>query len=206
MSPVRKYSTWRYLLIMIACYAVWIPGYFFVGWIAARRGAAFDPSLPIDASWPFVPEAVFVYLIAYVIVIGLFVVRRSAVFLDHAYLNFIVMNLLAFALFTLFPTMGPARTELPAAVPPMLAFMFDLDVQWNAFPSLHVANPTLIAMLAIRERGADPVSISLSFITLAIAVSTLLVRQHYVLDIVGGMLLAGLVFAGLWRFKSPARD
>jgi membrane-associated phospholipid phosphatase len=202
MSPSRKYSTWRYLLIMIACYAVWIPGYYFAAWIGARRGAAFDPSLPIDASWPFVPEAVLVYLIAYVIVLALFVIRRSAAFLNHAYLNFIVMNLLGFALFALLPTMGPARTELPSAVPPMLAFMFDLDVQWNAFPSLHVANPTLIAMLAIRERGIDRVSLSLSFVALAIAVSTLLVRQHFLLDVLGGIALALLVFTGLWRFKS----
>lgn len=186
---------------MAACYAVWVPMYFFTAWIGEQRGPGFDPALPIDAIWPFVPETVFVYLIAYVIVLALFAVRRNAEFLNYAYLNFIVMNLLAFALFALIPTMGPPRTALPADASPILNFMFNLDARWNAFPSLHVANPTLIMLLSFRERGVSPVSFLLLAIALSIAVSTLLVRQHYLLDVIGGMLLAATVFAGLWGVK-----
>ncbi|MFZ1731164.1 MAG: phosphatase PAP2 family protein [Bacteroidota bacterium] len=198
MTPPRPYSTWRYLLLMAACYAVWVPLYFLTGWIGELRGAAFDPALAVDGVWPFIPEAVMVYLFAYVVVLALFVIRRNAEFLNYAYLNFIVMNLIAFALFALIPTMGPPRTALPADTSPILSFMFDLDVRWNAFPSLHVANPTLIMLLSFRERGVAPMSIALLVVAISIAVSTLLVRQHYVLDVIGGVTLAGMVFAGLW--------
>ena len=197
----RTYSARSYLLIMIACYAVWVPLYYLTGWIGEMRGPAFDPALPVDAQWPFVPEAVFVYLLAYVIILALFAVRRSPAFLNHAYLSFIVMNLAAFVLFALFPTMGPGRAELPPDASAMLSFMFQLDARWNAFPSLHVANPTLVALLALRERGTDALSIGLLLIALAIAASTLLVRQHYLLDVLGGMVLAWVVFILLWRMK-----
>ncbi len=186
---------------MAACYAVWVPLYFLTGWIGELRGAAFDPVLSIDASWPFIPGAVFVYLLAYVVVMGLFAIRRNAEFLNYAYLNFIVMNLLAFVLFALLPTMGPPRPELPADASPILQFMFTLDARWNAFPSLHVANPTLIMLLAFRERGASPVSYALLAVAVAIAVSTLFVHQHYLLDVLGGVVLAGIVFGGLWGVK-----
>lgn len=202
----RRYSTRDYLLIMIACYAVWVPLYYGTGWIGELRGAAFDPSLAIDAVWPFVPEAVFVYLLAYVIIVALFAVRRSAAFLNHAYLNFIVMNLTAFTIFVLFPSQGPERGTLPSDASALLAFLFQLDARWNAFPSLHVANPILVALLALRERGADALSAALLLVALAIAVSTLLVRQHYLLDVVGGMLLAGVVFAALWTTKKSDAD
>lgn len=206
MNFPHTYSTRTYLLIMLACYAVWVPLYYLTGWIGELRGAAFDPALAVDAAWPFVPGAVFVYLLAYVIIVALFAVRRSARFLNHAYLNFIVMNLTAFAIFALAPSMGPERAALPADASPILAFMFQLDARWNAFPSLHVANPTLVALLALRERGADALSIALLLVALAIAVSTLLVRQHYLLDVVGGMLLAGVVFATLWTTKKSDAD
>ncbi|MBR9975764.1 MAG: phosphatase PAP2 family protein [Bacteroidetes bacterium] len=202
----RRYSTRSYLLIMIACYAVWVPLYYLTGWIGELRGAAFDPALAVDAGWPFVPQAVFVYLIAYVIILALFAVRREPAFLNHAYLNFIVMNLAAFLLFALLPSMGPERTALPADASAILSFMFQLDARWNAFPSLHVANPTLIALLALRERGADALSLTLLFVAIAIAVATLLVRQHYLLDVVGGMLLAGVVFGALWSTRKSYAD
>lgn len=198
----ETYSAPRYLLIMAGCYALWVPLYYFTGWIGAQRGAVFDPALPIDAVWPFVPEMVFVYLIAYVIVLALFAVRRSAAFLNRAYVNFIAMNLLAFAFFALLPTMGPERTALPADASPVLSFMFGLDARWNAFPSLHVANPTLIALLALRERGPAPVSIVLVVVAIAIAASTLLVRQHYLLDVAGGMFLAVIVFYTLRNIRN----
>ncbi len=191
---------------MAGCYSLWVPLYFLTGWIGAQRGPMFDPALPIDAWWPFVPEAVFVYLIAYVIVLAIFAIRRRSAFLNYAYLNFIVMNLAAFVIFALLPTMGPERTALPADASPVLAFMFDLDARWNAFPSLHVANPTLIALLALRERGVSAISVALVLVAIGIAVSTLLVRQHYLLDVVGGMLLAVIVFSALRRRKGRNTD
>jgi membrane-associated phospholipid phosphatase len=191
----RRFSLYRYFGVMLACYAVWVGLYYATAWVGELRGAAFDPALGVDARIPLVPGAVFVYLLAYVVVLGLFLVRRSAAFLNRAYLAFITMNLIAFALFALFPSQGPERVIDPSGSNAMLAFMYSIDARWNAFPSLHVANPWLIALLAVRERRLAPVSILLILVAIGISLSTLLIHQHYLLDVLGGFALAVLVFS-----------
>ncbi|MDT8322907.1 MAG: phosphatase PAP2 family protein [Bacteroidota bacterium] len=195
----------RYILIMLGCYAVWVGLYYLTGWIGELRGEVFHPAMAVDAHFPFVPQAMYAYLLAYVIVLGLYFVRRSAAFLNRAYLAFITMNLLAFALFALFPSQGPVRSVPGAEGDMMLTLMYSLDARWNAFPSLHVANPWLVALLAVRERRLAPVSIVMLFVALGISVSTLLIRQHYLLDVLGGFALAVLVFVVFHRLRISDR-
>jgi membrane-associated phospholipid phosphatase len=201
----QTFSLARYFIIMLLCYAVWIPLYYLTGWIGSLRGAVFDPALAVDAAFPYIPETVFVYLLAYVVVLGLFFVRRSPAFLNRAYLAFIAMNLTAFTLFVIFPAEGPERTLAADSGGGMISFLHAMDSRWNAFPSLHVANPWLIAFLSVRERRYAPVSIILLLIGIGISVSTLLVRQHYVLDVVGGFALAVLTFAVFVRVRISER-
>jgi len=197
----NTFSLPRYFLIMLLCYAVWVPLYYLSGWIASLRGAAFDPALGVDELFPFVPETVFVYLLAYVVVLGVFFVRRSPAFLNRAYLAFITMNLTAFALFVIVPAQGPDRLAISGDGDMMISILHAMDSRWNAFPSLHVANPWLIALLAVRERRFAPVSIVLLLIAAGISVSTLLVRQHYLLDVAGGFVLAVVTFAVFDRLR-----
>ncbi len=195
----------RYVLIMLGCYAVWVGLYYLTGWVGEVRGEVFSPALPVDARFPFVPQAMYVYLLAYVVVLGLYAVRRSAAFLNRAYLAFISMNLVAFVLFALFPSQGPARSFPGADSDVMLQLMYSVDARWNAFPSLHVANPWLVSLLALRERRVAPVSVTLLAVALAISVSTLLIRQHYLLDVLGGFALAVLVFSVFDRLRISDR-
>jgi membrane-associated phospholipid phosphatase len=201
----RRFYLRRYVLIMLGCYAVWVGLYYLTGWIGELRGEVFYPALAMDAHFPFVPQAMYVYLLAYVVVLGLYFVRRSASFLNRAYLAFITMNLLAFALFALFPSQGPPRGFPGADGDAMLQLMYSVDARWNAFPSLHVANPWLVALLAVRERRFAPVSIVMLFVALGISVSTLLIRQHYLLDVLGGFALAVLVFSVFHRLRISDR-
>ena len=160
----NEFSLTRYFLIMLACYAGWVALYFLTGWIGEMRGPVFDPSLPVDDTFPYIPETVYIYLLAYVVVLGLFLVRRNADFLNRAYLAFITMNLTAFALFALFPAQGPERGFMDADTGGIMAILHGVDARWNAFPSLHVANPWLIAFLSIRERRRIPLC-AVSWIT-----------------------------------------
>ncbi|MCZ7557750.1 MAG: phosphatase PAP2 family protein [Bacteroidia bacterium] len=191
---VRPFSLRRYVLIMLLCYAGWVTLYYTTAWIGASRGPVFDPSLPIDATFPIVPWTFFIYLLAYVIVLGLFVIRRNAQFLNLAFSSFIVMNLGAFALFALFPAQGPER-DFAAEGGGVIALVHLVDSRFNAFPSLHVANPWLVAFLSLKERGFSVPSMLFLLVAPAISLSTMLVRQHYLLDVLGGFALAVLTAA-----------
>jgi membrane-associated phospholipid phosphatase len=194
----RPFSLRRYVVIMLLCYAGWVALYYTTAWIGAVRGPVFDPSLPVDAVFPVVPWTFFIYLLAYVIVLGLFVIRRNAEFLNLAFSSFMLMNLTAFVLFALFPAQGPAR-DFAADGGGIIGLVHLVDSRFNAFPSLHVANPWLVAFLAVKERKISPLSMLFLAIALSISISTMLVRQHYLLDVLGGFALAVLTSAIMFR-------
>lgn len=183
---------------MLLCYAGWVALYYTTARIGAVRGPVFDPSLPVDAVFSVVPWTFFIYLLAYVIILGLFVIRRSAAFLNLAFTSFILMNLAAFVLFALFPAQGPAR-DFAADGGGIIGLVHLVDSRFNAFPSLHVANPWLVAFLAVKERKISPLSMLFLAIALSISISTMLVRQHYLLDVLGGFALAVLTSAIMFR-------
>lgn len=197
----RPFSLRRYVVIMLLCYAGWVALYYTTAWIGASRGPVFDPSLPMDADFPIMPRTFFIYLLAYVVVLGLFVIRRNAAFLNLAFSSFIAMNLTAFVLFALFPSQGPEREFLGGDGTGIIAIVHTVDSRYNAFPSLHVANPWLVAFLSLRERGWRPLSIGFLLVAISISISTLLVRQHYLLDVLGGVALAVLTTAVMFRLR-----
>jgi len=196
---------YRYVVIMLLCYAVWVALYYATAWIGELRGPVFDPALALDARFPVLPWTFFVYLLAYIVVLALFVIRRTAAFLNLAFSSFIVMNLVAFALFALFPTQGPERDFMGSDGSGIIAAVYAVDSRYNAFPSLHVANPWLIAMLSLRERRWSVLTVALFVVAVAISISTLLVRQHYLLDVFGGIALSVLISAIMFRLPVSSR-
>ena len=190
---------YRYVVIMLLCYAVWVALYYATAWIGELRGPVFEPALALDARFPVLPWTFFIYLLAYVVVLALFVIRRTAAFLNLAFTSFIVMNLAAFALFALFPAQGPERDFMGSDGGGIIAVVHAVDSRYNAFPSLHVANPWLIAILSLHERRWSVLTVLLFIVAVSISISTLLVRQHYLLDVLGGIALSVLVSAIMFR-------
>ena len=104
--------------------------------------------------------------------------------------------------------LGPPREGLltgsGASSDGLLAVMHMLDSRYNALPSLHVANPWLVALLCTHEKGNSGLTFFFWTLALAISAATLFVRQHYLLDVLAGAVLAMLMFAVMKR-KQPAR-
>ncbi len=70
--------------------------------------------------------------------------------------------------------------------------VYQLDAPLNAFPSLHVAIPTLATLFVFAKKRR--LGIYLAPITITIILSTVFIKQHSVLDIIGGLALAIVVF------------
>ena len=77
-----------------------------------------------------------------------------------------------------------------------------MDPPYNCFPSLHVAHSFVSALTCLRvHRGVGIVAlISASLV----ALSTLFTKQHYVLDVIAGVLMAVAAYAIFLR--SQARE
>jgi hypothetical protein len=74
----------------------------------------------------------------------------------------------------------------------VLAIVYGADRPWNCFPSLHVAMSLLAALTVLEVHRIRGMLILL--LTFLIALSTILIKQHYVLDVVAAMLLTVTIY------------
>jgi membrane-associated phospholipid phosphatase len=162
----------------------------------------------VDRVIPPSPSWMFVYAAIYPITIIPAVVLRDRSLLRRVGVAHLVAQSVAFAAFFLMPVSG---AELrPVHVPTdtlsgwALALNYRIDPPLNCFPSLHVTTTTLTAI--VLARVSRPLGWLGATVAALIAISTLFVKQHYLLDVVGGGLLGAVVAAtmlGSRRDSSP---
>lgn len=198
-STTFKTGTQKNLWGAYVWWAGWVGLFFFFLYpfcnrITSSRKIVFEFFHPLELEIPFIPAAIWVYLLLYVLFIvipfALDPNRISA--LGRRLLWAIMIGALIFLIF-------PARLGFPRVIPespfygPIFSFLFALDRPHNLVPSLHVSFCALI-LWAFGEkwkfRGANIfVNICLGLISF----STLLVHQHHLLDVAVGLGLASFL-------------
>jgi membrane-associated phospholipid phosphatase len=176
------------------------------------RGGApvFVTHLALDDLVPFRPEWVWVYLLPYLVgpvVIGL--LSRDT-FRWFVYRGLALVGL-TLVIFILWPTQTgprPAATDLDGFTGWMYHQMVEIDEPpANAAPSLHVSLTCLLVLALVRD---FPRWWLLSAAGVGLVwLSTLLTRQHTLIDVATGVLLAGavvLAWPGRWRRKASPRS
>jgi membrane-associated phospholipid phosphatase len=138
----------------------------------------------LDKSVPYSPWAMPVYLSHFLFLpVALLSLRSYPVFL-RALKAMSIAATLACVIFFLYPTTFP-RMESSGF---WFGFLHFIDTPANCFPSLHVALAS-IAAWSLREDGIPWAPFGALW-ALSIALSTMLVKQHYAADVLGGLLLA----------------
>jgi len=169
-----------------------VAGFLLIDVYNAERSAALTPlrlETPLDAVVPFVPWFVFAYVLYYPwLLIPLFAVRRAEE-LRRVIVAFTLMQISAAVVFLAVPSHMSRPTSLPDGLAgSLLRAIYEIDPGWNAFPSLHAGHSVLVAWACWRyRRSLFPLT---AIGTALIAASTVLIKQHYVIDVVGGALLA----------------
>lgn len=156
-------------------------------------------ALPIDAVIPFHASAVWLYLPGYwaTFVLAVWVLREPRAF-RAALVAFLLMTVLATPFFLLWPVHGPrpAPPVEETVTAALVRWLYAHDPDVNTFPSLHVANATLAAVLVSgRGRWLGAVAWTLA---LGVYASVLLLKQHWIVDLPGGWALAAVGVAA-WR-------
>jgi membrane-associated phospholipid phosphatase len=182
----------------MAAVVYFMTGYFGLNLFNEHRSYYVDVSLPLEAHLPFVPEAAFPYgLVFPTVVLGCLSipVRDIALFRRGALL--LVGNMtLAFLLFLALPVRAMYRPEVVPGggwARDLAAFWFYVDRPTNLFPSLHVNVSLVAALLGWRHsRAIGAIAFALAS---AVAISTVLLHQHYLADIAAAALMA---FGSYW--------
>lgn len=182
---------------MAAAFALWFGALYagsswLSGWVPWRIVLA----TPWDGRIPFWPGAAWAYLsIVPMLCLAPFLLRTPARMrrLVHAAAIATLLGALCFVLLPLDATMleRQARSGSPA-----FRVADAMNLEHNYLPSLHVALALLCALAY--GPGASPAwRWLLALWVLAIAASTVLIRQHYLVDVVAGVGLA----AGCWALS-----
>jgi membrane-associated phospholipid phosphatase len=173
---------------LAAQYAVWLALYMGVNAATAGRSVA-QPFLPGEARIPLVPAAYPFYAAVYLeILMPVLLARtRGAFFRAQAAIG--AASLIAFALFLAAPMAYPRPViAAPHGLEWMLRLEWAVDGPRCTFPSLHVATAVLL-YLGLRDE-APRWRWPLLALAVGVGVSTVLVKQHFVVDVLGGALLA----------------
>jgi membrane-associated phospholipid phosphatase len=164
--------------------AYFIVGYLGINSINMHRAYYFSVSLPFEASIPFIPFFITGYTSVYLAIIFLYFVLRDFDIFKKGMLFFFLLSTVHFVLFILIPVKmnRPDMSGATSVMGMLTHYYYMIDNPVNCFPSLHVAYPLggTILLWNYRRNWAY----LLAFLTLFIAVSVLLVKQHYFLDVV----------------------
>lgn len=192
---IRRASLERALLT-VGLVIFFIAGYFGVGTSRDPQRAR-ELQTFVDDQIPFVAASVWTYLLIFPsALLPLFVVRCQRLFRRTAVAYAIVIAVSLFC-FAFFPVTSSAlradgvMLDRGRASDWAVATLYSIDPPYNLFPSLHLSIAVLAAFAvwkAARRYGMA------AFVTLVVvAMSVCTVKQHVVLDVVGGGALGALV-------------
>ena len=158
----------------------------------------YDFTTKLDRNIPFIPETISFYFLAYLFwIINYILISRGE---KKQFYRFITADLLSrtvcFLFFIFLPTTN-VRPELQgnSIWIQMVKWLYKVDEPANLFPSIHCL-VSWFCVIGIKNRTDIPnwyKGISFVF-ALLICISTQTLKQHYMIDWIGGILLAEITF------------
>lgn len=201
---------YRVSLPMVAL-GLLVPLYVFIPRLATGR-LPWSPAVALDAAIALQPAWVLIYgpLYLFLILLPLFIVRDDT-HIRRTFHAYLAVWISAYAVFVAFPTLAPRPAETIAGdgfAVWGLNFLYEADPPYNCFPSLHVAHSFVSALASYRvHRGVGIAALAGAVL---VGISTLFTKQHYVLDVGAGILLASVAAAvflrGVRRDQIPDGD
>jgi len=184
-------------------FGLWAIGYFLVGEIVdpARIrvfNSTFDMVFPFDYRWVFLYISVYpMFLLPY------FYVRRSRSLITLT-AGYFIMLVISYTIFVILPVAFAHRPVLEdssdSATWAMNA-VYGQDPAWNCLPSTHCGVAVLSAIAVFRDNKKLGTWVMLT--ALLIGISTLFTKQHYLIDVIAGYTLGGIVYWTLYRIVEP---
>lgn len=195
-APFVAWPGWQRLRVTgamaLGFFAFFYGVYGLADWLTSLHTSRLPLYLDIELQIPFVPAAAIIYAsMNGLLILALFVLRdpkelRPLVF------TLCAQTVIAAVFFIAIPVEMAFTHETPTGIlGTIFAWADTANLDHNEFPSLHVSFAfTAAGALVPRAPQSRLVRSSLWLWASAIAVSTLLIHAHYIIDVVGGVALA----------------
>jgi membrane-associated phospholipid phosphatase len=192
-APTDFFQRYAQILLALLMFGIWAAGYFFVAHITEAQSTHKLPALAWEQNVPLQPEFVLIYLTIYPTFLLPFVFIHQKDFFRLFSFAYITVMCICYFVYLLYPvSIDRPDLVVDSFSTWVLGIVYGADRPWNCFPSLHVAMSLLAALTILevhRIRG-----ILALLLTFWIAFSTVLIKQHYVLDVVAAMLLTVTIY------------
>jgi len=186
-----------YLVKGILFFAVFLLTYTVINILSLGR-AYFYFGMPFEVKIPVIPLFLIIYASSYLLIaMPFFVLKRKNEIRKLIYIYSFIAAI-SFVIFLIIP----AKVVRPAGFEGFMAGLLNLfwgyiDLPYNTMPSLHISLSLAGAYLM---RKYFNFAFLLVWVFL-IAVSALLIKQHYILDIITGLILSILVIFLFRKWK-----
>ena len=200
LTPAKE----RALLVLVVLVASL--GYAPMGALSVDR-AAWRPGTSIDVGTPFLAEGIFIYVWLYPMAVLPLVAIRDRRLLRRVVLAYLLVDVISYATFLLVPVRFDARPVIEGTGSLAtwgMTLMHWADPPSNCFPSLHVS----ISYLAAFAVGEEDRRLGRRALVIAtvISFSTVIVKQHWLADVVAGAALGALAWWLLVRGRGTVSD
>lgn len=158
--------------------------------------------MPLDDLIPFVPAFVLAYVIwyPYLLLPAVYLYLKDA----KAFVRFGIYFMVSFSISLLVCTLFPNGQDLRPIDPGngffsgLVSIIYRLDTNTNVLPSMHVVGCAAVVFAAFDSKSLKKVRWLLLVLALLIIASTVLVKQHSVLDAIWGLVVAFAVGAPVY--------
>ncbi len=159
-----------------------------------------DISSSLDKALPFIPEFIVIYILAYFqwALCYILIARESRERCYYFLSGELIAKLICFLFFIFYPTI----TSRPEPTGFLTSFIFSADIPNNLFPSIHcLASYICFRGLIGAKKVGRGFKIINAIFSVLVFLSTVFVKQHFVIDIFGGVAAAeiGLLLARLLK-------
>jgi membrane-associated phospholipid phosphatase len=185
------------MLYVLVSSILYLSSYFIIQTII--KSSEFDLLTELDKSIPFMPEHVWIYhtLLPVIVITMILVVSSKKVFFNillAAAISAVILNLS----YILFPSFYPRPEVIPHTLSELLVnITHKIDSPSNTFPSSHVTFAWIMFFGSIYTKyAAKTIGIKSLYLLWAIGItlSTLTLKQHYIVDTISGFMLACISF------------
>lgn len=179
--------------------------FFFVygstNWLASENSNLYSFYFAWEQYVPFTPAFIMPYLS-----LSLFIIL-PVLFLDVEKVvpwakSYMLMVFIAGFIFLVIPTEhAMTRLEYDGDFKIFFSFLYAFDLPYNLFPSLHVSLSTLALLIMLPLINYRWVYFGIAVWWLSMTIAVILVYQHHVSDVIGGILLAWICYRYIY-FKA----
>ena len=206
LIELHKVHRLRVALLVGACLAF---AYLAINEVSSRLTYDVDVMTKWDQRIPFTPEWVWIYNLNIPMPLTLIIVATKAEQLLELIGGYVAIFIVAALAFVLLPVhadvLRPALALLPATWSvQMVGHYYTLDEVGNCLPSLHVAYSVYAGWWGLQlmpRRWGYPYAV----LGLGITLSTMLVKQHFIADVVSALVLAAAVYIAQRYFAVSMR-